>query len=215
MPPDAVLTQRHMRVAIDMSVRELLKEHGQTYAAEAGITLKNTPSPLYQLLVLTTLMSVRIRADIAVTAARELFKAGWRSPSKMLESTWQQRVDALGRGSYVRYDESTATYLADSAQLLLDEYQGDLRKLRSEADGDVKALHRGLTAFPRIGPVGARIFTREVQAVWPEYQPYFDDRTIKAARKAGLPGDPGKLADLVKDKDIAPLAAALTRLSLS
>src|SRR3546814_8670495 len=70
----------------------LLREHGTTYADEAGVTLRDEPSPLYQLLVLTTLSATRISAEIAVAAARELFAAGWRTPEKMREATWQQRV---------------------------------------------------------------------------------------------------------------------------
>src|SRR3546814_16202363 len=57
---------------------------------EAGVTLRDEPSPLYQLLVLTTLSATRISAEIAVAAARELFAAGWRTPEKMREATWQQ-----------------------------------------------------------------------------------------------------------------------------
>ena len=60
------------------SVDDLLSKHGTTYAAQAGIRLSDKPAPLYQLLVLTTLLSVRIRTEIAVDAARELFRAGWR-----------------------------------------------------------------------------------------------------------------------------------------
>jgi hypothetical protein len=96
-------------------VASLLRQHGTTYAEAAGIPLADKPSPLYQLLVLTTLSSTRISADVAVTAARELFRAGWRTPERMRTATWQQRVDALGRGGYRRYDESTATKLADGA----------------------------------------------------------------------------------------------------
>lgn len=32
--------------------RELVRAHGQTFAEEAGSTLKDTPQPLYRLLVL-------------------------------------------------------------------------------------------------------------------------------------------------------------------
>lgn len=193
---------------------ELLDRWGTTYAEEAGIGLADRPEPLYQLLVLTTLLSTRIRADVAVAAARELFEAGWRTPRAMLASTWQERVDALGRAHYVRYDESTATRLAQSAQRVLDVYHGDLRRLRGEADGEVARLHRALTAFPRIGDVGAHIFTREVQAVWPELRPYFDRRALAGAERAGLPTDPRRLANLVSEADIGRFAAALVRVSL-
>ena len=201
-------------MAEQLSVRELLDKYGTTYAEEAGIRLRDKPSPLYQLLVLTTLLSVRISADIAVAAARELFKAGWRTPKALLESTWQQRVDALGRAGYRRYDESTATYLAEGAELLLDSYHGDPRRLRAEADSDSRELRRRLKRFPRIGEVGTHIFCREAQQVWPELRPYFDSRAMTGAERAGLPTDEKRLADLVPGDEIARLAAALVRVSL-
>ena len=113
-------------------VEDLLERHGQTYAEAAGITLRDEPSPLYQLLVLTMLSSTRIGADLAVAAARELFAAGWRTPQRMRDATWQQRVDALGRAHYRRYDESTSTKLAEGADWLLATYAGDLRRLRPD-----------------------------------------------------------------------------------
>ncbi len=196
-------------------VRELLDEYGTTYAEQAGITLRDKPAPLYQLLVLTTLLSARIKADIAVDAARELFKAGWRTPRALLDSTWQQRVDALGRGGYRRYDESTATYLADGARLLVEKYRGDLRRLRDEAGGDPKAVRERLTEFPRIGPTGAEIFCREAQSVWPALRPSFDRRALALARDAGLPDDANALAKLVRGEELSRLAAALVRRSLA
>jgi hypothetical protein len=186
---------------------ELLDKAGRTYADEAGIKLADKPAPLYQLLVLSTLLSTRIKADIAVAAAQELRKLA-PTPQKMLDATWQDRVDALGRAHYVRYDESTATALGDGAQLLLDEHKGDLRRIRGDN------LEEELRRFPRLGPVGVAIFCREAQAVWPELRPYLDKKTIDGAKKVGLPADPGKLAGLVSDEDMARLAAALVRVSL-
>ncbi|MFI5624753.1 hypothetical protein ACIA03_14925 [Nocardioides sp. NPDC051685] len=52
------------------------------------------------------LSSARISADIAVAAARELSAAGWRTPQRLLESTRRQRVDALGRAHYRRYEQA-------------------------------------------------------------------------------------------------------------
>jgi hypothetical protein len=187
------------------TVRALLDKAGRTYADEAGIKLADKPAPLYQLLVLSTLLSTRIKADIAVAAALELKRYG--TPKKMLDASWQDRVDALGRAHYVRYDESTATALGDGAQLLLDEYAGDLRKLRGDD------LARNLRRFPKMGPVGVDIFCREAQAVWPELRPYLDRKTLDGARRVGLPADPDKLAKLARD-DVPRLAAALVRVSL-
>jgi hypothetical protein len=195
-------------------VADLLKEHGRTFADEAGVHLRDTPGPLYQLVVVSMLSSVRIRAGIAVAAARELFAAGWRTPAAMAEATWQQRVDALGRAHYVRYDESTSTALGDGAKLILDRWHGDLRKLRAEAGHDPRRVRELLQELPRIGPVGADIFCREAQGVWPELRPSFDRRALDAARRLNLGNKPDELAALVPDEDLPRLAAALVRSTL-
>lgn len=191
--------------------RFAVAHHGITYAAEARISLRDKPAPLYQLLVLATLLSARISAGIALAAARELYAAGYRTPRRMADATWQQRVDALGRGGYRRYDERTATMLGDGAEQLLSEHRGDLRRLRSE---DVGQLRTGLQSFPGIGPAGADIFCREVQAVWPELVPYLDRKALQGAARAGLPEDTSKLAALVPEADVVHLAAACVRAAL-
>ncbi|WP_030904277.1 endonuclease [Streptomyces sp. NRRL F-5126] len=194
-------------------VGKLLDAYGRTYSDEAGITLRDTPQPLYRLLVLSLLLSARISSGIAVSTARALADAGLRSPRAMADATWQQRVDALGEGGYRRYDERTATQLGDGAELLLERYHGDLRRLRDEASGDRGELHRLLRQVPGIGPVGADIFLREVQDVWPEAAPYLDEKARQGAGKVGLPKDTKKLAGLAGD-DPARFAAALVRVAL-
>ncbi|MGW1360288.1 endonuclease [Streptomyces chartreusis] len=167
-------------------VRELVRAHGQTYAEEAGITLRDTPQPLYRLLVLAHLLSARIRGSIAMDTARSLYE----------------------------YDEMTATQLGEEAELLNERWHGDLRRLRKEADGDVTALRRLLEQFPGVGPAGADIFLREVQRVWPEVAPALDRKALAGARRLGLTQDPGRLIDLAGDTEPAVLAAASVRASL-
>jgi endonuclease III len=149
----------------DKQIMVLLDRYGRTYAEDAGIRLADRPASLYQLLVLATLLSARISARVAVTAACELFRAGYRTPRAMLEASWQDRVDALGRGHYRRYDERTATMLGDGAELCIRRWRGDLRRLHEEARGDVTRLRELLMEFSGIGPTGADIFLREVQDV--------------------------------------------------
>ncbi|MFC0007655.1 hypothetical protein [Micromonospora siamensis] len=196
------------------TARVLLERQGRTYAQEAGIGLADRPGPLYQLLVLTTLLSTRIRASVAVAAARELFAAGCRTPQAMEATGWQERVDALGRGHYRRYDERTATMLGTGARLCLDRWHGDLRRLHREGDGDPTALRRLLTGFPGIGPTGADIFLREVQAVWPDVRPYADRRALAGAERLGLPANPRGLAGLVPEGEFGRFASALVRVAL-
>lgn len=194
--------------------RDLVREHGQTYAEQAGIKLRDKPSPLFQLLVLTMLSSARIAADVAVASARELFAAGWRTPENLRDATWQERVDALVRGGYRRYDESTSTQLEKLATHVIDVHGGDLRGLRPESHEGVDDLLAALTDVPRIGDTGAAIFCREVQVVWPEVSPFFDKRALASARGRGLPAEPAALADLAPRGKVAALATALVRAEL-
>jgi hypothetical protein len=196
------------------TLHALLDRAGTTYAAQAGIGLEDTPAPLYRLLVLSVLLSTRIRADIAVDAARALAGAGMGTPARMRAASWQDRVDALGRAGYKRYDESTATALGEGADLLHREYGDDLRHLRDRADGDPGRVREALTAFPRLGPVGADIFCREAQDVWPALRPALDGKALDGARRVGLPADPRELARLAPGSALAPVAAALVRVAL-
>ncbi|MFJ8713975.1 endonuclease [Streptomyces violaceus] len=192
-------------------IRELVGAHGRTYADEAGIRLKDTPQPLYRLLVLSHLLSARIRGSIALATARALHEAGLRDPRRMAEADWQERVDALGRGGYRRYDERTATQLGQAAELLTERWGGDLRRLRREADGKVSELRHLLQEFPGMGPAGTDIFLREAQGVWPEAAPYLDSKALQGAERLKLPKDPERLAELAGKTDPAVLAAALVR----
>jgi endonuclease III len=194
-------------------VRRLLSTAGTTYAEEAGIRLKDKPMPMFQLLVLCMLASKPIDAAIAMQAARELFRAGLRTPQAVLDAERAMMIRAFGRAHYVRYDESSATRMVDIAAMARDEYGGDLRRLADRSDRDVKAATRLLQRFKGIGETGADIYLREVQDIWTWVKPYFDERAVKAARDLGLPDDPGKLSELAL-RGNARLAAALVRVSL-
>jgi endonuclease III len=195
-------------------VKRLLSNAGTTYAEEAGIRLKDKPMPVFQLLVLCMLASKPIDAAIAMQAARELFRAGLRTPQAVLDAERATMIRAFGRAHYVRYDESSATRMVDIAAMVRDEYGGDLRRLADRSDRDVKAAARLLQRFKGIGETGADIYLREVQDIWTWVRPYFDERAVRAACDLGLPGDPGKLSELAP-RGNAKLAAALVRVSLN
>jgi endonuclease III len=191
-------------------VRRLLNNAGTTYAEEAGIRLKDQPMPLFQLLTLCMLASKPIDATIAMQAARELFRAGLRTPQSVLKADRADMISAFGRAHYVRYDESSATRMVDIAAAVRDDYGGDLRRIATK---DVKATVRLLKQFNGIGDTGADIFLREIQDVWTWARPYFDKRAVSAARQLGLPTDPDELGALAP-RDNSKLAAALVRVSL-
>ena len=64
-----------------------------------------------------------------------------------------------------------------------------------------------------IGPTGAAVFLREVQAVWPWVRPFLDQRARDGARRLGLPDGATALAGLVDGGDLARFAAALVRVA--
>jgi endonuclease III len=198
------------------TVKALLDRHGQTFAEELGIDVgKNTPSPLFRLLCAAVLMSARISTQLSTDAVRSLAKHGWRTPEKLAESTWEQRVRALNEAGYTRYQERTATMLGDLTEHLLVEYDGDLRRLRAAAGREPEEERKRLKAFKGLGDVGVDIFLREVQVAWDELRPFADRRALDAAGRLNLPRDPERLADLAGGPDrFARLVAALVRVGL-
>jgi hypothetical protein len=197
-------------------VRALLKRHGTTFADEIGIRLgRGGPAPLFRLLCAALLLSARISTDLAVAAAQALADHGWTTPRKLAGATWAERTKVLNRAGYARYDERTSRMLEDSARHLLDAYGGDLRRLRDAAERDPASERRLLKEFKGIGDVGADIFLREVQRVWPELRPFFDERALRSARRLKLPDDPNGLATLAPRGDVTRLAAALVRAGIA
>ena len=194
-------------------VRRILKVAGTTYADEAGIRVNDKPMPLFQLLVLCMLASKPIDATTAMRAAREVFKAGLRTPEAVLAADRRTMIGAFGRAHYVRYDESSATRLTEMAELVRDEHSGDLREIAERSHHNVTEAARMLKKFKGIGDTGADIYLREVQDTWTWVRPYFDDRARATAKKLGLPSDPVALGKL-SPRNNARLAAALVRISL-
>ncbi len=197
-------------------ISALLAQHGRSYACELGIDIsRNIPSALFRLLCASILFSARIKASVAVKAAKALFEEGWTTPQKLGASTWEQRVRVLNQAGYARYDESTSRMLGETADFLLTAYGGDLRRLREKAGRRPKDERRLLKEFKGLGNVGVDIFFREVQLVWNELYPFADAKAMQAARRLGLGDDVHQIARLVDRADFIRLLAALVRVSLS
>lgn len=197
-------------------IGELLTRHGRTYAAEVGIDIaRNTPAPLFQALCLALLFSARIRASIAVDAMRALLDRGWTTAGHIADARWEDRVEALNRAGYARFDEKTATMLGDAADLVLARYGGDLRRLRADAECDPGRERESLKQVKGIGDVGVDIFFREAQAAWPELYPFADAKALEGAAALGLPAEPEALAELVDPEDFPRLVTALVRMELA
>jgi endonuclease III len=196
----------------DATVRRLLDEHGTTFCEEIGIRIAdNTPSALFQWLTACILFSAPIGHRQAVRAAVALSKAGYRTSRRMADATWEERVKVLNENGYARFDERTARILQDAADLVEEEYKGDLRRLREAAGRDPAEERRRLKAVKGIGDVGVDIFAREAQAVWPELYPFADRLALKAAERHGLGKDAEALSRAIPREDFPRLVAALVR----
>lgn len=195
-------------------VETLLDRHGQTYAAEIGLDVEgNTPGELFGLLCASILFSARISAGIAVEAARALREQGWTTAQRLAGASWADRTRVLNEAGYARFDERTSSMLGDTAELLIDSYDGDLRQLRETAERDPGAERSLLKEVKGLGDVGVDIFFREAQVTWTELHPFADKRARKTAAELGLDDDPESLATFVDQEDFATLAAALVRAS--
>jgi endonuclease III len=195
------------------TITYLMKHFGRTFAEELGIKVEtNTPSPLFCMLVFALLSSARIGHNIALNATRVLMQRGWKTPERLVATTWEERVKALDEAGYARYDERTSTMLGEIAQMIIDRYDGDLRKLRQAAQRNPANERKLLKEFKGIGDVGVDIFFREVQITWQELFPFVDNRVLATARSLGLSSNPFVLAGLVRNRrDFVRLAAALVR----
>lgn len=196
-------------------VDALLTEYGQTFANEAGFAAKDLPSPLFRLLCLSILLSARIQSRIAVRAARSLADAGWTTVDRMLHSTWEDRTKVLNEAGYARYDGRTSSMLGATAELVAGRWNGDLRRLRSEAECQPEQERELLTQCKGLGNVGADIFFREVQLCWDELFPFADARVLAVAASLGLGDDVTTLAGRVTRDDYPRLLAALIRVDLA
>ena len=137
----------------------------RTVAKELGIDLSSrTEGELFKWFLACLLFGKPIQAEIAERAYTVLLSAGLRNPDAVLGAGWDKLVELLDKAHYVRYDFSTATKLIDVCQELKQRY-GSVRRLIAKARTSAELSAR-LQEFKHIGPVTARIFTREITPIW-------------------------------------------------
>jgi hypothetical protein len=134
-------------------------------AKKLGINLSSRKEEeLFKWFLACLLFGKPIHQEIAERAYARLVSAGLRNPDKVLEAGWDELVRLLDEGHYVRYDFSTATKLLDVCQELRQRYGSMTRMIEQARTGaELSAL---VQEFKHIGPVTARIFTREVAPIW-------------------------------------------------
>lgn len=205
-------------------VRELLNKFGKTFSEELGIDLSKGGEEVFKWFLASLLYGARIGGSIVVRTYKEFERRGLTSPERIVEAGWDELVEALDAGGYVRYDFKTATKILDACQKLLDEY-GSLEVLHDVAS-DPRDLERRLKSLAKgIGDATVGIFLRELRGIWKKAEPFPGALAIMAARNLGLtshgPDEKGLvLGDLkeawrkyARDRPFPVLEAALVRLA--
>ncbi len=190
-----------------------LAASSRTFAAEAGIDVRDAPALLFRLLVLACLLASPIHHSTAVRASQAL-RSVTRTAATLAAAEPTDVARALTTAGYWRFYETKAGLLVRSAEAVVDRCGGDLRRLYREADS-ATSLHRELRRIPGVGTQAAHIVLREAQWVWPDLMPYLDERVLDGARRLGLPADAAELASLVEPTDLPRLAAGCVRATLT
>ncbi len=133
-------------------------------------------------------------SDTSVEATRALLSEHWDSAPEMAKADENELADVLKESGYDR-PRDAARRLAEATRLVLDRYDGDLQQLRDAAGGDAGRLRDLLREILGMDDAGRTVFLREAQMFWPEAGPFVDDRAAKAAKRLGLPSDPGELLE--------------------
>ena len=85
---------------------------GKIYSEDLGIDLKSGKEPeLFKWFLACLLFGKPIQQEVAKRTYFEFEKEELLAPQKILEAGWDNLVEVLDRGHYVRYDFSTATKL--------------------------------------------------------------------------------------------------------
>ena len=196
-------------------VRTLLDRYGRTYGEQIGIDIAaGGKSAVFLWLCATVLLSYRVRADVAVSAARALLKQDWTTPERLIAAPPEECIRTLNNAGYARYDETASHTLTDLSSMLIGRYAGDLGNLRKHANSNPSEERRLLQELKGVGAVGVDVFFREAQSAWDELYPYADKRALHAAKKLGLGSTAAHLAGFVEKRDFPRLAAALVRTDL-
>lgn len=194
------------------AVATALATSTSTFAADAGVALLDRPAPLLRLLVLATLLASPIHHEVALRASRSL--RPFTGSARALAAAEVDDVSrALTLAGYWRFHRTKAALLVRTGAVLHGDYGGDLRTLYRDATGPAD-LHRRLTRVPGVGEQAAHIVLREAQGVWPDVQPYLDDRVLHGAAALGLPTEVDALAATVTPDLLPRLAAGCVRATL-
>jgi endonuclease III len=181
--------------AAGLNLSEVLKEYGELYSDELGIDVRKEP---FKWFLASILFGARISTGIAKKTYRAYEQAGLTSLRKLASSDEMTLIKIHGRGGYAHYDGITAEYILGVARKLLDDYDGEIRKLDEESQGP-RDLERKLQESRGVGPVTAKIFLRELRGIWRNADPEPTAVEVSAAKNLGILTSNGDALEKLKE----------------
>src|SRR5690606_31123360 len=127
-----------------------LVTESRTFAAEAGIATRDTPSSVFRLLVLSCLLAAPVQHATALRAARAL-RPATRSAAALARTPVEEVSRHLTAAGYWRFHRTKGALLVRAAGDVVDRLDGDLRTLYPEATSAAE-LHQRCGACPAPAP---------------------------------------------------------------
>lgn len=201
-------------------VSEATLRRSRLYSEELGIELaRNTDEELFKWFLASILFGARISETIARHTYESFARHRLLEPGRILSAGWDFLVNPVMReGGYVRYDGKTSREVLNNCAMLINEYDGSLRRLHGMAT-DGKDLEARLLKFYGVGPVTVNIFLRELRPYWKKSDPEPLPFVIQQAARWDIDLDRYKRksvtfarieAGLVRLRKSAPRTAAYT-----
>lgn len=196
------------------NMEELLARHGRLFSEQLGIDLDKLDAvELFKWFLASLLFGARIRESAAVRTYRAFAAHNLLTPEAIAAADpWNDLLQIMAEGGYVRYDGITSKKTQEAARKLLAEYEGDLNRLH-EAAREPDDLQARLMEFWGVGEVTAGIFLRELRGVWAQAAPPLGELARLAADHLGI-SEPETFwrRNAVPGYDFRHFEAALTRI---
>jgi hypothetical protein len=175
----SALALDHCQVA-----QHVVNKFGGRVSRALGIDVDAGDDEIERWFLAATPFGTRISTTIVEQTFREFEQAGITRIDQARDIAWEDLVDLLDIGGYVRYDFRTATRLRTLAATVHERYGGRVTAIAAEYDA-YPALRGALDDLPGWGPVTVGIFLRELRGVWSAADPPLDERAGSAAAHLG------------------------------
>ena len=195
-PPAQINHESMLRYLLSDASLSLCRSQDERSAAESNNrTYSSSIFTPFEELVSAVILSRPISHALGLRSIRTIFNDPYSltTPKKVLEAGWEGCREALDKAR-TQHRQKTAEELVLLAEAVngglgSGEEDVELEHVREEGGKDVERERQILkTSVKGFGATGLDIFGRRIQALWPEWFPFADRRTMDALEKLGLPG---------------------------